>query len=455
MKILGLLLETRPKTATSFSEKKIKTQRLLKVIFRFTILTSIAFILSMRPASAATVQFSLAHNATSNIFQSYQPISDQLTAANLSFGGDSSSVSLYGNLDLTYLYKYSGLSSIGGKVGADYLATAGARSAFYFALEGEAVYFKALYDYFNHATIRFLANFKSYLTPSTILRLDSTSQYRNYKYSIFDYFSENLTLSVDNYFSTRTTIKAEASYGYKLYFHPGVISSSEGSGTLTEASGIFLTTGMSGSQLLTPSVSMSSQAGPGGNHGNPGHNYEMGGSYSLRGIPYQTVYYEGSQNIQVLSISGLIAQGLGDHIGVSLSALKQWYLGGENPFASSDELFLVENPTYDQFSWRGYSLRAKLTAEISDRLHSEVQYDYFSREFPGITSLDLEGNSLGLTRKDRRHQIGLRIQLDLSRISFFANGAYLKNISNDPWFTWDGKVISAGLVWNLSVSSSK
>ncbi|MDI6849151.1 MAG: hypothetical protein QME69_05095, partial [Candidatus Saccharicenans sp.] len=134
-------------------------------------------------SAGSTVQFSLAHNATSNIFQSYQPLSDQLTNASFSFGGDSEPISLYGDFNLSFLYKYSGLSSFSGKLGADYLVPAGSRSAFYFALEGEGVLFRSLYNYFNHGTIRLVANFKSYLDASTILRLDTISQLRDYKYS--------------------------------------------------------------------------------------------------------------------------------------------------------------------------------------------------------------------------------------------------------------------------------
>lgn len=405
---------------------------------------------------ASTVQFSLTHNATSNIFQSYQPLSDHLSSVSLYFGGDSKTIALYGDFNLSLLYKYSGLSSLAGKLGADYLLPAGARSAFYLALEGEVVLFRSLYEDFNHGTIRFLANFKSYIDSSTILRLDTTTQLRDYKYSIFDYLSENISLSLDHYFSSRTTVKLEAGYGYKLYFHPGIIATTEGSEsfliTTKAASASGLKTMRQSSPYLLPLAAL--QGGPGGHRG-PGQNYEMGGDYSLRGIPYQIVYFTGNRSIQVFSVSGLLAQGLGDRLGLSLSALQQWNLKGENPFASSDELFMVENPTYDQFSWEGYSLRAKLTAMLSDRLNSEFQYDHFSRKFPGLDSLDLEGNSLGVIREDTRHQFSARLQLDLSRISFFINYAYVKNSSTDPWFSWSGNMISGGLTWNLQVSPSR
>lgn len=405
--------------------------------------------------SASTVQFTLTHNATSNIFQAYQPLSDQLTSASLYFGGDSEGISLYGDFNLSFLYKYSGLSSFAGKLGADYLVPAGSRSAFYFALEGEGVLFRSLYDYFNHGTIRFVANFKSYLDAATILRLDTLSQLRDYKYSIFDYFSENVSLSLDHYFPSKTTLKIEAGYGYKLYFHPGIISST-GEETPLLAAQVYSAASFGAlayrGPVLLPQAAL--QGGPGG-HGGPRQNYEMGGSYSIRGIPYQTIYYTGSQNIQVASISGLLAQGLGDRLGLSLGALKQWNLRGQNPFASSDELFMVENPTYDQFSWEGYSLTAKLTALLSENLNGVFQYDYFSRKFPGIDSLDLEGNSLGITREDKRHQFSARVQLDLRRVSLFINYAYIKNNSTDPWFTWDGNVISGGLTWNLQVTPSR
>jgi len=423
----------------------------------FYIIFGLIFFLSIcGQSSASTVQFSLAHNATSNIFYSYQPLGDQITTAGIFFGGDSGSLALYGSLNLNYLYKYSGLSSLAGKLGVDHLVPAGKKSAFYFALEGEGVLFRTLYDYFNHGTIRFLANFKSYFNASTILRLDSRSELRKYKYSIFDYFSENLILSADRYFTSRTTIKFEVGYGYKLYFHPGIIDSTENSETLPEIMGVSsvmrITSNSAASNGL---VSVLSQQGPGEGHGNPGHNYEMGGSYSIRGIPYQTVYYTGSQGMQVFALSGLIAQGLGDHLGLSLGGLKQWFLKGENPFFSSDEYFMVENPTYDRFSWQGYSFQTKLTIELSDHVHNELQYEYSSKEFPGITSFDLDGNSLGITRQDKRHQFNIKVQIDLSRVSLFANYSYLKNNSNDPWFTWEGNVISVGLVWNINVSQSK
>ncbi|MBC7363735.1 MAG: hypothetical protein H5U07_04225 [Candidatus Aminicenantes bacterium] len=439
--------------------KAVKKTFSIRVALSFLVilLTALGMLL---PASAQTVQFSLSHNYASNIFQSYEPFSDQVTLAGLSFGGDSSGVALYGNLDVNYLYKYSGLSSFGGKLGADLLVPVGKRSAFYFALEGEAVLFRSLYDYFNHTTARLIANFKSYLGTSTILRIDSESWLNNYRYAIFDYLAETLTISLDNYFPSKTTFKVEASYGYKLYLHPGYISSAESTDLQNAAMNYSIaskSTGLStlNSGFATPFLPLSMQGGPGIGHGNPRDNYNMGGSYSIRGLPYQTVYYTGSQNIQVFSISALLAQGLGDNLGLSLSAARQWYLKGENPFSSSDEYFMVENPTYDRFAWEGYSLQAKLTALISDNLNGEIRYDYYSHNFPGIISLDLEGNSLGVTRKDTRHQVSARLQLDLASVSLFASYSYLKNSSNDPWFDWNGHALSAGLVWNLSVSSSR
>lgn len=445
-------------TKKSLIEKKKFTFLNKKIISIPTILFIICLIADFAPAQ--TVQFSLAHNAVSNIFQSYQPLSDQLTNAGLSFGGDSSSLALYGNLDINYLYKYSGLSSFAGKLGVDLLVPVGAKSAFYLALEGEAVLFRSLYDYFNHSTIRFIGNFKSYLSSSTILRLDSESRLNNYKYSIFDYLAETLTLSLDNYFQSKTTIKFEASYGFKLYFHPGITTGTDSTGTTPAVMNYYIFSGINSmlstnNQYQPVPLAHNGPGGPGSGHHNPRDNYNMGGSYSIRGIPYQNVYYTGSKNIQVFSFGGLLAQGLGDNLGLSFSAAKQWYLKGENPFSSSDEYFMVENPTYDRFAWDGYSMQVKLTAVITEKLTGEVQYDYYSRQFPGITSMDLDGNSLGITRKDKRHQVSTRLQLDLSRVSLFASYAYLKNSSNDPWFNWSGSVFSAGLIWNLNVSASR
>ncbi|MBP6909932.1 MAG: hypothetical protein KBC18_05825 [Candidatus Saccharicenans sp.] len=414
-------------------------------------------LLSLRPVliQAGTVQFSLVQHSTTNIFQTYQPVSDWLTAGNLSFGGDSSSLSLYGGLDFNYLYKYSGLSSIGGQLGIDYLIAAGSKSAFYIAAEGQGVLFRDLYNNFNHAGLKLIASFKSYLTPATVLRLESQSTYRSYKLGIFDYFSEMVNLSLDHYFKTRTTVKVEASYGYKYFYHPGEIALIEEE--TTPVATISSSTSVHSRSSINQAAGffVAQQGGPGGGHGHPADNYKQGGSYSLRGIPYQTVYYTDQRSIQMVTVSGLLAQGLGDRVGLSLGGMKQWNLKGENPFSASDEYYSVENPTSDLFSWQGTGLKVKLTASLTDRLQAEIQYDYLNREFPGLESLDLEGVSLGVIREDRRHQLSTLVQLDLARVSFFVSYSYISNASNDPWFDWSGNFISGGLKWNLSVSKSK
>jgi len=414
-------------------------------------------LLSLRPVliQAGTVQFSLVQHSTTNIFQTYQPVSDWLTAGNLSFGGDSSSLSLYGGLDFNYLYKYSGLSSIGGQLGIDYLIPVGSKSAFYLAAEGQGVLFKDLYNNFNHAGLKLIASFKSYLTPATVLRLESQSIYRSYKLGIFDYFSEMVNLSLDHYFKTRTTVKVEASYGYKYFYHPGEIALIEEE--TTPVATISSSTSVHSRSSINQAAGffVAQQGGPGGGHGHPADNYKQGGSYSLRGIPYQTVYYTDQRSIQMVTVSGLLAQGLGDRVGLSLGGMKQWNLKGENPFSASDEYYSVENPTSDLFSWQGTGLKVKLTASLTDRLQAEIQYDYLNREFPGLESLDLEGVSLGVIREDRRHQLSTLVQLDLARVSFFVSYSYISNASNDPWFDWSGNFISGGLKWNLSVSKSK
>ena len=453
----------RPQTKPEGFQKWIGKKNLPKSLINIFLVIFLSL-----PAMATTYQFSLTHNSTNNIFQSYQPAADQITTASLSFGGNSS-LSLYGNLNLNYLYRYSELSSFGGKLGADYLAPVGNKSAFYFALEGEAVIFRSLYNYFNNGTARFIANFKAYLSSSTIFRIDSVGQYRNYKYAIFDNLSESIALSLSQYFRSQTTIKIEANYGYKYYVHPGLTSTPAGTTTstlssLSARSSLYLGSYSFPDNLLAlgfvpeamnPSGLGSSMGQQGLGRGNPKYNYKNGGKYSLSGIPYQTSYYTGGKSLQIMALSGLISQKLGDRVELSFTGTRQWYLTGENPFSSSDEIYLVENPTYDQFSWQGYALKTKLAMELSKNLHSEFQYDYFSKEFPGITSYDLEGNSLGLTRKDSRHQFSARLELNFSRISLFASYSYLKSSSNDPWFTWSGSIFSGGLTWDLSSSKSE
>ncbi len=110
--------------------------------------------------------------------------------------------------------------------------------------------------------------------------------------------------------------------------------------------------------------------------------------------------FEG-QNIQILSFTGLIAQGIGSNVGFNISGMKQWYLSGENPFTSVEEFYMMENPSYDRFAWAGYQIGTQITLLIPWNIELKIGYTMANKEFPGIESMNFEEEPLGVTREDR------------------------------------------------------
>lgn len=152
----------------------------------------------------------------------------------------------------------------------------------------------------------------------------------------------------------------------------------------------------------------------------------------------------------MFSVTALVAQGIGDRVGLRLSRLRQWTLSGENPFASIEEFYLVENPTYDVFAWNGTGLSAQLTVEAPCNTELKIGYTKISRKFPGIEAMDLEGGSLAVTRQDKRNQWEARLEKNFPSLSIYLSYSYAENTSNDPLFDWRGHFLSAGIGWNIA-----
>jgi outer membrane protein TolC len=69
--------------------------------------------------------------------------------------------------------------------------------------------------------------------------------------------------------------------------------------------------------------------------------------------------------------------------------------------------------------------------------------------------MDLEGNSLGVVREDRKRQVEAVMEKDFPKFSLFLSYSYVDNSSNDPFFRWKGHFFSAGVEWNLFFGEKK
>jgi len=370
---------------------------------------------------ADTLSLSFSHNVTDNLFQNLYAEPDHLSTFGIYLDKNFSGLSLFTEGNYSCLYKNTNLSYYTQDIGVNTLYTLNEKSAFYFSLAGRGAFYQADYSDFNYLSINFFGAFKTYLSQSSILKANYTFEYKNYKSSVFDHTSHSLMLSLDKFFQTKTTLKGEIEWGYKNFLHPYIFEE---------------TTAM--------------ETNPSSSEGKKRHN-----PYRGRLNQFITQTQIQAQGLQVVSLSGLIAQGLGSRVGIQLTGTWQWSLSGKNPFTYIEEFYTVENPSYDRFSWEGFRIGAQLAVLIPWNIQGKLRYTMDNKKFPGIYSLSLEGDPIGTLRNDERRQFEVSMEKNLSKLSVFLSFFYVDNDSNDPLFNWDGHFFSAGIQWNTTYGEKK
>ncbi|HSA95482.1 MAG TPA: hypothetical protein VLJ16_05495 [Acidobacteriota bacterium] len=387
-------------------------------------------------AQGGTVTLSFNQHATQNLFQTREAVADQISSFSLAFDHDISAFSLLANVEYSAFHQTAGLDFFGADLGLDYLVPSGSRSAFYFAAGGAGAFYSQAYAGFSTLGVSLIGAFKTYVAPSSILKLQWQGNYASYADRLFDHVSQVALLSIDRYFPTRTTLKADVEYGSKRFLHPfvtetGGLASPETAGPVLMASG-----GRGGG------VGYGSGSGSGSGSGWGGRQYQSGYGFIPRAG-------SGGQSIGHASASILVAQGVGDILGLSASALRQWIVSGENPFLSIEEFYLVSNPSADSFSWDGHQITGRITLNLPWSVELRTGCTYSDRTYPGVDSMGLDGLPLGIVRSDTRRLIEARLEKSFRRLSVFIAYAHIANDSSDPLFAWRSGYITGGFQWNL------
>jgi hypothetical protein len=376
-----------------------------------------AFLLSAAVAAGAqSFNLSYHHHATDNLFQTSAPVSDQISSFSAFVGSDSAGLSLLAQADYSYFHRNPGLSFGSLSAGLDFLKPSGSKGAFYFAAGMSGSFFRSEYTAFGSLAFDLVGAFKTYLAPTSILKVQWRGDYWKYRDSLFDFLSQVSSLSLDKYFQTRTTIKAEGSWKYKYFLHPFLNVPSE-------------------PLLLVQESQMGGGGGPryqGGNGFIPVFRPEGGGA-----------------GIQNASLALLLAQGLGDRLGLNVSGLRQWTLSGANPFLSIEEFYFVRNPSSDEFSWEGWAGSTTATLVLPWDIDLNIGYNYTDKSFPGIEVLSPEGEPTGIIRTDRRHLVEGRIEKIFPRFTVFFAYSHIENSSTDPLFSWRSPSFLGGIEWNI------
>jgi hypothetical protein len=388
------------------------------------------------PALGATVTLSFNQHATQNLFQTNEPVADQISTFSLSVAHDVSALSLFGNVEYAAFHETGQLNFFAADLGLDYLVPSGSKSAFYFAAAGAGTFYGGEYGAFSTFGGVATAAFKTYLAPSSILKVQWQGQVASYADRLFDHWSHAAMLSIDKYFPTRTTLKADVEYGFKSFLHPFLAPTAEPLSEAAEAT------------LLGAGGGWSGGAGSGSG---------MGSGSGWGGRPYAGGYGfvprpgEGGAGIGHVAVSVLAAQGIGDVVGLSVSGLRQWIVSGENPFLSIEEFYLVPNPSADSFSWEGDQLSGRLTLNLPWSVGFKAGYTYSDKTYPGVDSLGLDGLPLGIVRNDVRHLIEVRLEKAFRQLTIFVAYSHIDNDSTDPLFVWKSGFVMGGLQWSLPV----
>lgn len=384
-----------------------------------TILAATLLLFLGRLTWSDSLNLSFFQSSTDNLFQTRFAEKDQISSLSFSLEKGFQSVSIFSEGSYSYLYKNTNTSYYSQDVGLDYVHPLDEKTAFYFAIKGAGALYRPDYADFNFFSLEALAATKSYLSQTSLLKFNYAFLYKNHRNHLFDFTSHLAYLSIDKYLESRTTLKVELNGGYKYFLHPypALDSFFEAEAVLT--------------------------------HGGQGKGpWPHSGSRAIaKPIPQGQ---DQGQGLQMFSVTALVAQGIGDRVGLRLSRLRQWTLSGENPFASIEEFYLVENPTYDVFAWNGTGLSAQLTVEAPWNTQLKIGYTKISRKFPGIEAMDLEGGSLAVTRQDKRNQWEARLEKNFPSLSIYLSYSYAENTSNDPLFDWQGHFLSAGIGWNIA-----
>ena len=370
---------------------------------------------------ADILTFSLIQNVTDNLFQNKDAQEDKVSFFGLYIDKDFDRTSLFAQGGYNSLWENPDAAHMSLEAGIDHFFALNNQTALYLLLDGGGTFYRKEFNDFNHLSLDFYTALKSYLTQTSILKIDSSSTYKNYNLPIFDSLSQSIHLSLDKYFQTRTTFQVDIEWGYKHFFHPNLLNS----------------------------ISVSSEYSAG--------SMGKGKGYSKGKMFYQEDYSSDKkgQGIQVFSFGGTAAQGLGSRLGLRFSGAKKFMVSGENPFTYIEDYYMIENPSYDSYSWEGIQWEAVMTAVLSWNMELKIGYNYFDRSFPGIDVLNDEGDTTGEMREDIRKQISLLLQKDFKHFSIFLSYTGIANSSNDLFFDWEGQFFSAGIEWNIFYGARK
>lgn len=195
-------------------KKILANQGAIKSIMNKFLLVKLLMMLFLSSGLSATnLTLSFSQNATDNLFQTRFAEKDYLSTLAFSLDVPLSPFSFFTEGEYYYLYRNNDINYFTQNLGLDYLYAFNEKTALYTGVKGGGNLYRSAFSDFNYFDLGLLASLKSYLTPESILKLDYSFDYKKYNFSSFDNLSHLMTLNLDRYFQTKTTIKVGITCG--------------------------------------------------------------------------------------------------------------------------------------------------------------------------------------------------------------------------------------------------
>lgn len=161
-----------------------------------------------------------------------------------------------------------------------------------------------------------------------------------------------------------------------------------------------------------------------------------------------------TNNIWQVSSFLRVAQSLGENTGMSLFAgIRKNFKDGTRYLNNNDYYYFEEELLNDQYSSDGFEGGTRITQLLTPIMILSGFVNYAQNNYTNLTAADLEGNSLGDFREDKRLSFGVKLEINLVSIlpGLFGdvNWNFIRNNSNDPFYDYNNQIFSAGLEFNF------
>ena len=149
-----------------------------------------------------------------------------------------------------------------------------------------------------------------------------------------------------------------------------------------------------------------------------------------------------------------VAQSLGENTGMSLfTGIRKNFKDGTRYLNNNDYYYFEEELLNDQYSSDGFEGGTRITQLLTPIMILSGFVNYAQNNYTNLTAADLEGNSLGDFREDKRLSFGVKLEVNLVSIlpGLFGdvNWNFIRNNSNDTFYDYDNQIFAAGLEFNF------